>query len=635
MQFSFWAPESSWCPPAIPDLMAGPIALDLETCDPRLNEIGPGGFRKEGHVVGIAIADATRQYYLPINHGDGKDLPEGKVWEFLINQLALSAETQEPVIFAKASYDLEWLWWLFDRHGGRFEPHKLNIQDIQISEPLMDEEQFSYSLDSLGKKYLKTCKDTALLKDAIASFDLKGKNDLWKLPSKFVGPYAEMDARLTYDVWVKQQEEIRKQGLEQIQRLEFDLVPVIHYMRRNGVRVDAKHQDTLARELQSKLDKGLNKINREMGCRMDLWSGPMLARLCDHYKIPYPRTPKGNPSFNSSFLDASTNPLLMQVNELRELDRLSMIFVKGMSDYVVGGRIHADWVQIATDSDSGVRTGTRTGRMACNAPNLQQTPKRSDVGKLIRAMYLPEEGERWLSCDYSQQEPRLIVHYAALSKDPSALEMVEAYQSNPRLDVYTYLSEAAGVERNVSKTLTLGRCYGMGKKKMAEKLRIPEEEAERIIASFDEKVPFVTALAKAVKSKAESTGRIRTLLGRHAHFDYWEPIDAFDRRKNKESVEPMRGEKAARELWKGINIKRAHGNKALNRLIQGSAADQTKMAMLKIWRDVGKAPLMAVHDELNYSISSEEEAKEIQHIMETCVTLKIPVVADPKIGDHW
>jgi DNA polymerase I-like protein with 3'-5' exonuclease and polymerase domains len=259
-------------------------------------------------------------------------------------------------------------------------------------------------------------------------------------------------------------------------------------------------------------------------------------------------------------------------------------------------------------------------------PNLQQVPIRGEMGIEIRKIFIPEEGEQWLSADYSQQEPRLLTHFAVLNKNDGAVEVQEAYKEKD-LDFHQQTADMADIPRKLAKTIGLGVMYGMGYKKMAVDLDITPMEAKNILKEFRIKVPFMQEMLEDVMNRASAVGTIRTLLGRKCRFDLYEPA-WFTREFNR--ALPLKQAQA-----EYTTVKRAGTYKALNRLIQGSAADQTKKAMVDIYEKLGAVPLIQVHDELNCSVKSKEEGEKIKEIMETCVELEVPSKVEYKIDQSW
>lgn len=529
------------------------------------------------------------------------------------------------VVGANNQYDMEGLWSL----GVEW---KCKWLDVQLIEALIDEEQISYALNTLCVKYLGKCKDESLLNEAARAHGVDPKGGLWKLHAKYVGPYAEFDAACCLKILDEQLKEIQAQDLKQIFELEHKLLPIIFQMRLNGIKIDMDVAKSLSADLKVQEDDLRIELIRDVGRDIDVWSNPQLASLCGQRNIQFPRTLKGNPSFTADWIRSFSDPTIQLISEIREVNRMRQTFV---DDWVFGnlinGRIHPQWRQIASDDG-----GTRTGRMAASNPNPQQVPaaKRRNgqpnpIGKKIRSMFIADDGD-WLKGDYSQQEPRILTHFAAICGFTGAVLARLAYQTNPEMDFYQFMVEAAGINRRMAKDMYLGRCYGMGKKKLAMKINKPLDECENILRDFDEKVPFVKEIADKCMQLANTRGYVRTLCGRRRHFNLWEPSEYG---KMGYGEPPLRKEEAEKK-W-GKSLKRSNAHKALNALIQGSAADMMKSAIILMWEEMGKVPYITVHDELGVGVQSPEEVSQIKHIMEHCVEMTVPVGVEIEVGKTW
>jgi len=500
--------------------------------------------------------------------------------------------------------------------------------DVQIAEALIDEESLTgYDLETLAQRYLGKGKDEELLKQAADAYGVHPKSGLWKLPSKYVGAYAEYDAMAALRIFEKQLKKLQEEELLPIFELESKLLPLLWQMRKIGIPVSLDRATELTKELLDTESAIRDKLFKEHNCRIDEWSGQQIASLCDRLKINYPRTDRGNPSFTGDFLAENTNPLLRDIAEIRELNRLRKTFI---DDWIFGnqinGWIHPQWKQLKSDNG-----GTRTGRMAASNPNPQQVPGRSDIAAKVRKLFCPPPGEKWAKIDYSQQEPRLLVHFASLCGCTGAALVKMAYCQNPKMDIYQFLAESCNMKRRDAKDATLGRMYGMGGKRFAERQGISVDEANSKLHAFDNSVPFVREVSDLCATTAANRGYIKTLLGRRRHFNLWEPSRYSD---NYEYAKPL-PRAQAEEMWKGERLRRYGTHKALNALIQGSAADMTKAALVLIYETCGKLPYMAVHDELDFGVTDEAEAMNYKRLAETCVKLEVPIIAELCLGDSW
>jgi len=618
-------PPGEWsCPTTFPDLSSTHVlGIDIESHDPNLKERGPGFLRGDAKVVGISLSDGNKGWYFPIGHLAGGNMDAGRVINYVRNTLIFHARKGGWIVGANLQYELEGLNSIGITLGGK-------LLDVQVAEALLDEESVGgYSLENLCKRYLGESKDEKLLREAASAYGVDPKSELWKLHSKYVGAYAEFDAMAPIKILEKQMSKIQKEDLEPIFELESQLLPVLWEMRKQGIPVDLEAAKQLSDEFKILEDDARYGLHAQFGYDIDEWSGQQIARCCDVLKINYPRTARGNPSFIGDFLENSEHPFLKGIATIREYNRLRSTFI---DDWIfknqINGWIHPQWKQLAQDDG-----GTRTGRMAAANPNPQQVPARSDLAPKVRALFRAPQERQWCKLDYSQQEPRLLVHFASLCDFTGAKLVRMKYQQDPKMDIYQFLAESTGMSRRDSKDATLGRCYGMGSKKFADKQGISLEMAKQKLEEFDKLVPFVREIADSCANKAKERGYIRTLLGRRRHFNFWEPVDTHQRNERGEYITPLIHDLAL-QRWPNARLQRAGTHKALNCLIQGSAADMTKKCIIEFAK-VGMIPYMAVHDETDCGVESEKQAKELQHIAEYCVEMTVPIRADMKLGEHW
>ena len=608
----FTTPTEWVQPNSFPDLSKyDEIAIDLETKDPELKKMGPGMFREVGNIVGFAVAVNNWSGYFPIRHENGGNMDEEKVIEYFRTILNYPSTK----IFHNAMYDVCWL---------RAEGFKINgtIVDTMIATSLIDENRMRYDLNSVAKQYTGMSKNETALNEAAQNWGIDPKAEMYKLPAMYVGEYAEKDAEITFALWQELKKEINHQDLNSIFDLETSLFPCLVEMKARGVKVDLEHAEMVEKNLIRAENNMLQGIKDEIGFAPDLWAARSIAKVFDHLKLDYPKTEKTKaPSFTKNFLKNHSNYIINLINNARQANKARTTFMESIFRYVHKGRIHADINQLRSEFG-----GTVTGRFSMTHPNLQQIPKSgSDMGNQLRAIFVPEEGHTWGCFDYSQQEPRLVVHYACLTELPGSQNFKEYYEKDSKADFHKIVAEIANIPRDQAKVINLGKFYGMGKNKLKGELGIPDEEASQIIKQYDSRVPFVKQLMNHATNRAESRGHIRTLLGRLCHFHLWEP--------NQFGVHtPLPHDAALQEH--GPGIKRAFTYKALNKLIQGSAADMIKKAMLDLYNE-GIIPLIQIHDELNISIKDKGEADKVIEIMQNAVNLEVPNKVDYEKGKHW
>jgi DNA polymerase I-like protein with 3'-5' exonuclease and polymerase domains len=613
MKVPLFVAQTEWIEPEeYPDLRSyDEIAVDLETRDPDLKSKGSGSVIGNGEVVGIAVAVPGRKFYFPIAHGSGPNMDRKRTLEWFKDIMASDAIK----IFHNAMYDVCWIRNLGIKINGL-------IVDTMIAASLIDENRFQYSLNSISWDYLGHGKNEGALNEEAKSRGLDPKADMWQLPAMYVGGYAEKDAELTLELWQIFKKEIIHQDIESIFNLETDLFPCLVDMKFKGVRVNAEHASVLKKQLIAREEALLFDIKKETGIDIQIMAARSIAKMFDQLKLPYDKTEKSKePSFTKNFLQQHPHPLVQKIAQAREINKAHTTFIDSILKFEHKGRIHADINQIRSDQG-----GTVTGRFSYSNPNLQQLPARNkDLGPMIRSLFLPDEGCTWGCFDYSQQEPRLVAHYAALYKFPSVYEVIDEYNNDSSTDFHQMVAEMAQIPRSQAKTINLGLFYGMGKTKLQAELGVSKEKAAELFEQYHAKVPFVKQLINAASNRAQERGQIRTLLGRLCRFHLWEP-NMFGMHK------ALPHEEALQEH--GPGIKRAMTYKALNKLIQGSAADMTKKAMVDLYKENIIAHIQ-IHDELDLSVESPEQAKRIIDIMENAVTLEVPNKVDYESGQTW
>lgn len=647
LQLPLFLPDSQWKAPRIEDLPSwegfSRVSIDVETRDPYLKELGPGVRRSkaENYVVGysFALSDGlyiNRGYYVPLRHlgGDNVDNPDQAI-SWLRHQ---AANFRGEVVGQNLNYDLDWLLEL----GVEFK-QAYRFRDVMLAETLIYELHNSYSLNSILERRGLPLKSQSMLELAAQSYGVDPKNGLWKLPAKFVGEYGEGDAVKPLQVLELQEADIHDQDLWDIWNLESRLLPVLVRMRRQGVRIDL---DKLSKIEQWSIDeeqKALDIVNRETGYRVklgDVWKASALAPALERVGIKLGKTPKsGAPKIDKFLLNDTDHPVAQALARARKVNKLRTTFAESVRRHEVNGRLHATLVQMAGEDASGGVRGGRFGRMSCMNPNLQQQPSLDDFAAMWRSIYIAEEGQEWCCADISQQEPRWAAHFAAKLKLPGAEEMVRRYKEDVSTDSHAMMAEITGLPRKHAKIIGLGIMYGKGGYSLCEELGLPTrmcvrdprtyevydadseegqkalliggkrfraagEEGQRILDRYDKYAPFVRKLSKICQDVVKKRGFIKTILGRHCRF----PQD-FDG-----------------------NYDWIHA--ALNRLIQGSSADQMKKAMIDI--DAEGFPLaLQVHDEVDLSISSREQGTVIADIIANSVEALVPFKVDVEIGPSW
>lgn len=630
-------PETGWLPPTtLPNLDdAVVISLDTETYDLELLDHGPGWVRNKGHIIGVSIGAADRygnrgKWYFPIRH---ETMPEHNwdaevVFHWLRHVLS---NPKVPKVGANLQYDIGWL-----RHEGVEVAGEL--VDVQYAEALLDEVAL-VELETLGQKYLNEGKESNKLYEWLSDW-FGGKPNgttrkyLYKAPPCLVGPYAESDADLPLRLAQVMFPLLEKENLLSLFQMECKLIRLMVDMRFEGVQVDVDKADQLRETLQVRSDSILDELRRKVGFEVKVNAPDSLAMVFDELGLGYSRTAKGNPSFTKAFLESVDHPVAEMIREVRKCDKLRGTFIESyILNSHINGKVHGSFHQLR-----GEGGGTRSGRFSSSAPNLQNIPSRDDeLAPMIRGLFIPDTGHvAWRKYDYSQIEYRMLIHYAI---GEAGDKIRQYFNANPDTDYHVYAQEvvqqATGVliDRKPIKNINFGLIYGMGVATLAQGLKMSKKEASGLMDAYFQGVPFAKPTMDAAMEEAQKLGVITTVLGRKSRFDLWEPSDWGDQRI------ALPYEKALRSY--GGKIQRAYTHKALNRRLQGSAADLMKVAMLKCYEDgvfdITGVPRLTVHDELDFSDpgGKDEAFREMKRIMETALPLNVPVKADGEIGPDW
>ena len=647
------------------------VAIDLETKDPNLKTLGSGSIIKVGFVCGIAIAYKDKRFYFPIRHRNkSENIAPSLIWRVLNKKIFQNKNITK--VFHNAMYDVCWI----RQETGLMVQGP--IVDTMIAAAVIDENRYRYSLDSLGKDYLDEQKYKYDLEEVAAEFTDKPMENMDLLPYSVVKDYAEQDVNLTLKLWELFRDIIKKpfpvqgtsktKNLENIFKLEMDLFPCLVDMRFKGVRIDVERTKNLGDKLKKKQQRLIKFIKKRTGVEIEIWAAASIKVLLDKLNIKdYETTAKsGQAKLSKSYLESHKNIYLRAIARARNYDKIINVFVNGILKFVHNGRIHAEINQIRSE-----KGGTVTGRFSMSKPNLQQIPARGRYGDIIRSFFLPEEGHEWGSFDYSQQEPRLVVHYAMKNGYQGVEEIAEEYTTNSKTDFHEKVANMAKITRKQAKTINLGLFYGMGKGRLAKSLELDPEDAEDLFEKYHREVPFVRKLSKGLMDYAEKNKFIFTLEDRLCHFDMWEPKDkkwdgkkgifvyvdyVEDEETKEKKIEevpvPVMKYKEAQDhylAWRlrsSLKDKDPHCKefkqyyrpaftyKALNKLIQGSAADMTKKAMVQLYQK-GIVPHIQIHDELCVSVKDDKQVAVVKETMENSIPLLIPNKVNCKKGRSW
>lgn len=651
LPMDFMLPATSWTEPTeLPDLTdRGPITIDVETKDEGLAaEMGPSWFRRGGWITGVVMTVPGRSFYAPVRLPDTVCMDRQAVIDWVRYHIEWSRRHGRRVRFHNASYDLGWLWGDFG-----IEPN-FEVEDTMGMAFILNENEMSYSLDNCCKREGVPGKDEFMLRAAAEAFGYNPKSDMWKLPARYQAPYAMQDGSSTSLLADKYTAKLEANKLTSAYQLEADIIPMCVKMRMRGVRINTDRAEQTQKRLVSTSQQCLDELTRQfpVGRRWsidDVRSPKFMASVFTKEQVPFPKTAKNHDSFSNEWMSKRDHQLpQLCARALRYNDAAE----KFIGNYILGyshmGRVHAEIHQFRDD-----RGGTVTTRFAYSNPPLQQMPSRdADIARDIRAAFEPEQGEVWAAVDYSQQEFRLMVHYASVCQMEGADRPVAMYIENPDTDFHNMVVDITGIPRRKAKDVNFAKAFGAGPPKFSEMVGITIEEARVQMAEYDEKLPFVSRLAEYCQKVADQRGYVRMIDGARGRFDRWEPR-WLDYEKVKQIQEDRRSrglpyaDTAACDLdvanerradpehpWFGQRLRRAFTHKAMNKLIQGSAARQMKMAMRECDR-AGILPLLQMHDELDLSVPSPDVAEQVGRIMQDVVKLVIPVKTDIEYGVNW
>jgi DNA polymerase I-like protein with 3'-5' exonuclease and polymerase domains len=634
---------TDWKPPAeLPDLRrVGTVALDLETHDDGLaakrGSSWPWG---GGHICGISVAwcegESIRSHYFSIRHPETSNFDREQVFRWLKDLITSDVR----FVTQNGLYDWGWL----RAESGILMPPSDRLEEIGALATIVDENRLYYSLDALCAWRDLPGKDETLLQAAAAARGIPKKTKvqslIWQLPAHYVGPYAEQDAVSTLALFENLNPILDQEGTRDAYRLEVDLLPMVLEMRRRGIRIDLTAAERGRDHLLQKRDATFVELSEKLGVRVgmeEINRNKWLTQTFDAQGIEYPRTEKGNPSFRAGNTGWMTQHPHWLPRLIVQADKYNNAAVKFLEKYIlehtVNGRVHAE--VHPHRSDDG---GTRSLRFSYSHPPLQQmTAHDEELSPLIRGVFLPEEGEVWAKPDVSQQEFRLIVHYAAMHNLPRAMEAVERYRSDPNADFHALVAEMTGLDRQAAKNTNFAKSFGAGPRKFAQMIGKPEREARTIYDQYDRELPFVSRLSAICQHEAKRQGYTELYDGARRHWGYEVVGVPWTKHTGPCSREEAQRRLADPEhLWHGLQyrLRRAEVHKALNALIQGSAARHTKLWMRACWRE-GIVPLLQMHDSLDCSVTTREQAERVAQLGCDAVKLLVPMRVDLHFGRNW
>lgn len=588
------------------------IAYDTETS---------GVDWKRNQPVGYVITKSVNEnYYIPVRHGGGGNLADPNVpplqtptdkspQHWFEKELAEAFRERIAKGFLTIGHNLK-----FDKHFSANQGIDIgrNCEDTSINEPMLDEHQKSYSLESCAARRGVTAKKGEELYQHMARLfgckaDRNSMEHFWRLAGNdpIAVEYALGDGVTTLELREAQyplliEKDAQGNSMEFIHSVESRLIHTLFRMERRGWRVDEQYIDHLRKAIEEEIEEARGKFPAGFNER----SPTDTRKAFENAGITnWPTTARGAPSFTEKFLKQSD--VGKAIMTIRQLSNLLSKFVDPLKDrHMFEGRVHANLNQLKSDD-----SGTISGRLSCSDPNLQAVTKRNKkLGPRFRRCFIADPGYDLYENDYSQCEPRLFGHY---SNEPA---LIKGYSANPPRDMHAVVADMLQVERDpTAKRMNMGILTGMQKKTFAEHMDWPLEKASKAFDDWFRGFPGIKTFQNKAKAAILSRGYVRTILGRFCRLD---------------------------------DVRFAY--KATSKIIQGGNADIIKLKLLLIdmWlEEMGDVAhlIMTIHDSIIFQAPKGPEGEAIAaKIMEIAtdvqsapINLRLPFVMDSGKGDNW
>ena len=585
-------------------MKAETLALDTETCDLEQKDFGPGHFRSDCYMLGASLDTGNFSCYLNMdpNTTSTNEIRKNKIF------LSQVLKPDKPKIGANIAYDYGWL------KANGIECNGPLI-DVQYAEALLDEYRHEYNLDSLSREYLGEGKEDneviAFLQAVGIPFKKDFREKLYMCPPEIIQKYAIKDAANASEIWKIQRELLAKEKLNDIFLLESDLIRPMQIFRENGVKIDTELRDVYAQDLLLQLHN-IRKEFEEYGIENPNSHQQVIEAINIHDGIPPKYSPKGNVVANAKHLQTLTEKSKIAANilEYRSMAKINNDFLLGAFLKFVDYQdiVHCSFHPLKQD-----KNGTVSGRFSSSLPNMQNIPSKElewDFADACRKVCIPFEDCFWAKADFSQIEYRFIAHYA-MGRGAEAVRA--AYRENKDVDFHQMIMDLTGLARRLSKNLNFGVAFGMGINSMSTYFGWDADYCRDIYTIYNHKAPFMKYTLNEIGNVAKKRfaegdcGYIRTILGRKGRL--------HDKRK---------------------------AYIMLNKLVQGSAADLMKKAIIECYTagifDV-IYPHLTVHDEIDSSVPKTKEGfealREMNHIMETCIEISVPIMSEISTGANW
>lgn len=512
--------------------------------------------------------------------GAGYKVGEGPtIFTTDMNELKSEVEAADIIVAHNAQYELGCLFFL------KMFPKEKLIVDTAILAKLYDNTYRSYSLDALADSFFGMKKETAALESVAQDLGIRNPmaniDLIFEAAPHIVEQYCKTDVDITYKLYSLLMSELYDDAIKLLSMFSSLLKGLVTW-RAKGVRVNTSAIEKHALAMREFEAEALEKF----------------YTFCPNVNINSPKQLKEaflglgldvDNTVDSKWRKTQKHPAVLALEDAKKYNKL-ISFIEGIEERLENGRLYPE---------INILGATETGRTTSSNPNIQQIPKRHELASTyIRSLFLPEEGEQWASLDFSSQEPRIQIHYGAAIKDRSALVLAQGYKKDPTFDMHAAVAKMAGISRSEAKTLNLGLSYGMGEEKLAGSLGVDLKEARRIKKAYNTMVPYLKVLSKAVENSAREKGYVKTILGRRLSFDSEAPY------------------------------------KSLNKLIQGSAADQTMLCLAKAYEE-NISVMFSIHDSIELSVADDLTANKMRDIMISSLDLLVPSYTEVVIGSTW
>ena len=566
------------------------------------------------NLVGLCLsADPAKGYYIPLGHSDeiGFPLPTGPKGNYDLNKVKawFSEFIQSPreLVFHNAKFDLHVLARTFKIPQSAID--NANLIDTLIAAWMLSPGQSGLGLDNQVMQRLQH--EMIPIENLIG----RGKNQITfnRVNIKDATEYGAEDAVYTLRLWEPLKKELEKLDyVKYFFEQEMPLLKVLFQMESVGVAIDVPALKTLEQELQRRIENLEKEICDMAGFEFNIGSPKQLGEvLFDTLGLPEIKKRSTDAVVLEELSFKAPHPIVFAVIEYRELKKMQSTYIT-----VLPTLVNPDTKRIHT---SFIQWGTATGRLSSRDPNLQNIPVRSDLGKKIRASFVPQSKDNViLAVDYSQIELRMLAH---LSGDEALIESYkEGIDIHARTAAAIYgvkLDEVNSDMRRDAKVVNFGVLYGMTAFRLSRDLKIPMSQAKDFITGYFDMYKGVQQYIEDIKAAAHRDGYVETLSGRRR---YIAGIDSSDR---------MESQMAERM--------------AVNTPVQGSAADLIKIAMIRIQKRINEENLplkmmLQVHDELVFECPRDQVEPMSQMVkaeMEGAMQLKVPLVASVGFGENW